>query len=270
MSEINENKIEQSENNIPEFPEPEENISVTDAMTGVLTEPSDTFEEVRKSRRSTYWMLPLIILSVITVLAAFLVVNDEDLYSEIKELQMSAVKKNFDKSVEQGSMSREEADSQLEKTENMFSKSSPLFWVSTLAGPIFGIFISFFVRGLVLWGGVKIFGGIAGYLKILSVLGLAGMVDIIQTVLNTVLAIIMGRLMVHIGPLLFITKDMVGDSAFKFLAHFDIFNFWWIYLVGIGIAIVSGIKKWQGLLIVLTLWILWSVLSSFLSFSFLG
>src|SRR5438876_4971172 len=222
--------------------EPVEELSVTDAITGVFTEPGDTFEAVKASPKRNYWILPIIILIVISIASAYLVTHDEELYSQINDKQIKAAKERFDEAVKSGKITQEKANEQMDQMEKGFNKSNPIFLVFTIAGPIVSVFISFFFRGAVFFGAAKLFKGTAGFMSVLSVLGLASIIDSIQTIIDTVLAIIMGKLQVNIGPVLLVTAESVGENMYKFLAHLDIINFWFFAVIAIGLARVSSLK----------------------------
>jgi hypothetical protein len=250
--------------------QPAEDISLTDAMTGVYTEPAATFEAVKNSKKRSYWVVPTILLIVITLVASFLVINDEELYSEIKTMQTKAAKERLEESVKDGKMSQEQMDQSLEQMEKFMDKSSPFFLISAILGPIFGGLVILFFRGLVLWGVLKIFKGTASYMLVICTLGLASMIDMISAVINTVLAIVMGKLTVNIGPALFITKDMVGESMAKLLGHFDLIAIWCLIVLGIGLGAVSNLKSSKTIPVVFALWLIWIVLVSFLNIPFAG
>ncbi len=247
-----------------------EDISLSDAMTGVFSEPGATFEAVKNSKKRSYWLVPTIILIIFSLAASFLVLNDEELYSEIKTMQTDAVKKRMDEAVKEGKMTQEQAQENLDRTEKFMDKSSPFFLISAILGPIIGGFIILFIRGLVLWGVLKMFKGAASYMLVICVLGLTGLIDVISTVINTVLAIVMGKLTVNIGPALFVTKESVGESMAKFLGHFDLLAFWYLIVLGIGLAAASNLKSSKTIPIVFVLWLIWICLASFLSIPFMG
>ncbi len=267
----------ENEQNIPEQPVNEgfeetqerEELSVTDAITGVFTEPGETFAEIKNYPKKNYWILPIIILVVISIASAFMVTHDEELYSQIKDKQTKAAKERFDEAVKSGSMTREQANDQMDKMDKGFNKSNPIFLVFTIAGPIVSTFIIFFFRGAVFFVVLKIFKGTAGFMSILSVLGLASIIDSLQTIIDTVLAIIMGRLQANIGPLLLVTSESVGENMYKFLAHLDVFNFWFFAIVATGLAKVSGLKNSQTMPVVFGLWLIWICLTSFMKLPFM-
>jgi hypothetical protein len=245
-----------------------ENISLADAAAGVLTEPGTTFDELKASTRRNYWIVPIIILAVITVIATFLVLNDEDLSSEIHTLRREAVKEQLDKAVKEGKMTQEKMDEVMEQQEKMFGKSSPLFLVFAAIGPVTMIFIALFFRGLVLWGAVKLFKGGASYMLVICVLGLASIIDSIQMIVNTAMSILMGKLNASISPALLFPAETVGKQLNMFLGHFDVFNIWYLIVIGFGLAKVSGLRNGQTMPVVFGLWLVWVAATTFLALPF--
>jgi len=247
---------------------PLQNISLSDCLAGVFSEPGSTFTEVKNSTRGSYWVWPMIILAVITALSAFIVMNDEELSSEIKTLQSKAMKEKLDEAVKSGAMTREQADEQIEKTQKFMGGG--MMAVFGIVGGVVSVLIFFLVKGLIYWGGFKIFKGSATFLNILNVLGIASIITSIQMIIDTVLAIFMGKLYVNIGPVLLFTEEAVGKSMYKFIANFDLINIWYLIVISIGFAKVSNLKSSISFPMVFGLWLIWIVLTSFVTTSFLG
>ena len=245
-----------------------QNISLSDSLAGVFSEPGETFTEIKKSTKGSYWIWPIIILAVITALSSFIVMNDEELSSEIKTTQSKAMKEKLDDAVKSGQMTREQADEQIEKAQSMMGGG--LFAVIGVAGGVISILIFFFVKGLIYWGGFKIFKGTATFVNIMNVLGIASIITSIQMILDTVLAIFTGRLYINIGPVLFFTEEAVGKSMYKFIANFDLINIWYLVIIAIGFAKVSDLKSSVTFPMVFGLWLIWVILTSFVTTSFLG
>lgn len=247
---------------------PVENISLGDAMAGVFSEPGETFEAVKSSTKKNYWLVPLLILIVITMLSSFLAMRDEELSSEIRDKQKQAVKERLDEQVRSGNMTREQAEQQMAATDKMFSGSMMI--VFAMIGSFFGLAVFFFLKALINWGGLKIFKGTATYTDNMNVLGLASLITSIQMVINTVMAIIMGKLMVNIGPVLFVTEEAVGKNMYTLLANIDLFNFWYLIVLGIGLAKVSNLKTSVTMPFVFVLWLAWVLLASYGPLGFLA
>jgi hypothetical protein len=247
-----------------------ESIGLSDAITGIFTEPGETFTSVKATSKKNFWLIPILIFIVLSIVSRYLAMNDEELYSEVKTKQTEAVKKRLDDAVKEGKMSKEQADERMGQMEKGFNKSSPIFILSITLGPAIFIFVFLFLKGLILFGALKIFKGAITYMQVITVLGLASIIDSIQTIIDTVLAIITGRLMANIGPILIFSKDSLSKELNTLVGHFDVFNIWYLILVGIGLAAFSGLKNKQTIPVVFALWLIWVCLTSFLNLGFFG
>src|SRR4030095_4414957 len=248
-----------SEVNIPE--QPAENIALGDAIAGIFSEPGETCTAVKQSTKKNYWLIPIIIVIVISIISSFLVLRDEELISEIQATQKQAMKERLDKMVKEGKMTQEQADQQIEQAQKFMG--GKMMMIFGLVGSIFGVLIFFFLKGLIYWGGLKIFKGSAGYTDVLDVLGLSGIITAIQLIVDSVLAIVMGKLLVNIGPVLLVNKETIGSNMYTFLANFDLINIWYLVVVGIGLARVSQLKTSKTMPFVFGLWLIWALLTSF-------
>lgn len=240
--------------------ESEPNITLGDALAGVFTEPGDTFASVKNSTKKNYWLIPLLILIVVSILSSVMVMNDEELSSEIKIKQRKAAKERIEEAVKSGSLSREQADQQLEQTDKMFGGG--MFMVFGIIGALFMVLLAFFFKALVYWGGLKIFKGSGSYLDMMNVLGLAGIITAIQMAVDTALAILMGKLMMNIGPVLLVSEESLGKSMYLLMANMDLINIWYLVVVGIGLAKVSNLKNSVTIPFVFVLWLVWVLLTT--------
>ena len=236
-------------------------ISLGDAMAGVFSSPGETFTEVKRSSKKNYWLVPLLIVIVISIISSFLVMRDEELSSAIMDKQKTAMKEKMDEAVKEGKMTREQADQQMEQSAKFMSGS--MMMVFAMVGSFFGILLIFFLKALLYWGGMKIFKGTASFSDILNVIGLTGIITAIQLVIGTVLAILTGKIMVNIGPVLLFSEEAVGKNIHTLLANFDLINIWALIVTGIGLAKVSNVKTSASMIFVFGLWIVWVLLTSF-------
>lgn len=258
------------QNQVPETTASEtaQDFTLTDALSGVFTEPGNTFLEIKRSKINTYWIIPIIIFAVITGISSFLVLNDEELSADIKKQQIDAMKEQFDKAVKEGKMTREEANEQLDKSQKMFSGG--MFMIFGLIGGTVSVIVFFFLKALVYLGVFKLFKGTAGYVNIMNVLGVASIISSVQMIIDTVLAIFMGKLFVNIGPVLLFSQEQLGKQMYTFVANFDLLNIWYLTVVGIGLAKVSNVKTSISVLTVFALWLIWILLTSFGPLNFMA
>lgn len=248
---------------------PVENITLGDAMAGIFSEPGETFEAVKNSTKKNYWLIPLLIVIVVTILATFLVMRDEELSASINEKQSKAMEEQFDKAVKEGKMTREDANKQIEQSKKFMS--GPMMLVIGTGFSLIMVLVFFFFKSLLYWAGLKPFKSIALYTDVMNVVGLAGLITAIQTVVNTVIAVVTGKLMANIGPSLFLSEASMGKQMYALFAHMDVLNFWYLIILGIGLARVSNVKSSITFSLVLILWIIWVMLTTFGPFgSFAG
>jgi hypothetical protein len=251
-------------------PKANEDISVSDAITGVITEPGDTFESVKNSSKRNYWIVPTIIFIVVSLIASYLIMNDEELFSEIKAKQMQAAKDQLEQQVKSGNLTREQMNEQIDRMDSFFKKGSIFFLITSTIGPLFTIIILLFLKSLIFWSMIKLLKGVVSYMLVVCVVGLLNIIASIQGVIDTVLAIITGTLTANIGPALLVTEENVGQPMMKLLSHLDILNFWYFILLGIGLAKISNLKSGITIPAVFALWFVWIVLTSFLKIPFVG
>lgn len=254
--------------------EPQENpaeinpeIRLLDAVSGVFTEPGETFSVIGKQQiKRNYWPIPLVILIVVSVLSSLLVMNDEEIASSIKEKQKKTMQEQFDKLVREGKMTREEANQKIEANEKMFSGT--LFIIFGLVGAFISTIIFFFLKSLIYFGALRLLKSIVNFTTVLNVVGLAGLISCIQILVNTVLAVFTGKIAANLGPLLFLQTESFGKEVYVLLASVDLLNFWYLGVLGIGLAKVSSFKTSTTLGIVITLWLIWVMLVAFGPFKF--
>ncbi|MGH2575924.1 MAG: hypothetical protein ACRDFC_09530, partial [Ignavibacteria bacterium] len=66
-----EENLETSQGSEPNKESPSgENITLSDAMTGVITEPGETYEAVKNSTKKNYWLIPILILIVVYLISS--------------------------------------------------------------------------------------------------------------------------------------------------------------------------------------------------------
>lgn len=247
-----------------------EDIAVSDAMTGVITEPGETFESIKISSKRNYWVWPIIISVVIAIIAGYLITHDNELYSEINTKQLKAARESMETAVKEGKMSQEQMNQQMEATEKMMNPNNPFFMILAALGPTFSIFALLFFMSLIYWLILKALKSRAGYMLVVCVVGLASIISAIQAIINTVLAIVTGNLRANAGLGLIATSELAENSLYKLLSHVDIFTIWYLIVIGIGLAKVSDLKSSKTMPVVFGLWLIWVLAASFLKIGFLG
>lgn len=244
-----------------------ENISVTDAITGVISDPSDTFTTIRATPKKHYWVLPYVILAIASLISTFLFYQDEQLIGNLVDVQREKIRESIEKSVEKGDMTREQGNQAIETAEKFSDPRKPLMkiigFVSALLVPvIFGLLLS-----LVYLIVLKIMKAEFDYINIINVLGLSSTVLAVGSILSIVLSIVLGKLS-SVSLSLVLTESVAGKFLHTLVSKFDVFSIWYFILVAIGISKIAKIKSSTAYSIVLGVWIIYIIITTVLTSAF--
>jgi hypothetical protein len=90
-------------------------LGFSDKVIGVFTEPAALFEDLSSQKpRVTDWAVPLLLIILLAIGSQFIVMNTPSLRQAAIEKRMDAVADYFDNLIEEGQMTQEIADRQLE------------------------------------------------------------------------------------------------------------------------------------------------------------
>jgi hypothetical protein len=230
--------MDTSEQNITPQENQFEEMSHTDKMIGIFTEPSSTFENIsRFPIKTADWFLPMIILFLLVSLTQIVVMSNEEIYYQARQKQKEQIQKTFDDMVERGQMTREQANQQMEAAEErMVMGRGPVGWIlQTVSILIFG-FIVFLLVVLIHFLFSKFtFKGIGSYKSALVANGLTAYISMIQIVLAAVLAMAFGRLMNDVSVASLANIDKTTFTGF-ILGKVDPFSIWAYSVVSIGLS----------------------------------
>lgn len=264
MNEENNLKKPESQNQFtPETSSSIGPISVTDAITGVFTEPGETFKTIASTRKKNYWLIPVIICVIIGIISVFLFRSDEELMSKVMDKQYKKVEQQMEERVKSGKMSREEANTALERTQKFMDPKGTFVLITSYAGAVVGQFILLFILALVYLLVLKILKADFKFINILNVVGLSMLIYAIGSIIGTVLSVIIGDLS-SLSFGLIIKEDMVGLNAAGLISKIDLFSVWFYSVISIGLSKISNAKPVVITIIVFALWILYAIITSLL------
>jgi hypothetical protein len=233
-------------------------ISFGDIVMNIFASPAEAFEGIRTSpARASVWVIPLIILLLLSSASIWMVFSNDTLRSQALEAQ----KERIQEQARTGQISQERADQTLEGMERgggMMAAIGIVFASITIA-------IVFFVTALVLWligkFALKAEGGYGKYLELwgasqwIGVLG--GIIALLLIVaLNSVYAAPSGALAV-------LQNFNRLDTTHRLLSSLNIFSIWQMIVVGIGLAKYAGKPSGTGIGVALGLWVIWVLVSVF-------
>lgn len=255
---------EDSQNNLQE----EIELSHTDKLVGVFTEPAKTFESISKFQIKTIdWLLPFSVLLIAVILSTFVAMSNPQVKADAIEKRLEDIRKDLDKQVAEGKLSKEEANQRLEMIESQVEKMSGTIGmvIQSVSILIFGFIIFFIVCGayfLVIKFGLKDQGT---YKHVLAASGLTAYIGIIQVALATILTLVFNRVVQDVSAASLLNYDKSTIAGFL-LAKVDVISIWSYVVLSIGLAKLfksENLKKY--LITIFGIWIGWGLIMFFLA-----
>jgi hypothetical protein len=139
-----------------------------------------------------------------------------------------------------------------------------------IAAPIYGIPIAFFIVAVLLHLIFSLFQGETTFKKVFSVVVYSYIPSIFSSIIGILLLLTRKVNEVPIEELvksnisiLFVQKEM-PKFLWNLSQSIDIFSIWAVILLGIGMAAISKLKQRTSYIIVISMWIVWILISAFL------
>ncbi len=248
--------------------QPEEiELSHSDKMIGVFSEPATTFEKIAKFPLKTVdWLLPIIILLFLVIVTQIIVTSNSEIYYQIKEKQIARVQETFDEMVKKGQMTQDQADQQMNNVRDRFAKGRGItaYIFQSVSILIFGFIIFFIISGVFFLFSRFVFKGEGSYVSAMIASGLPAYISMIQVILAAILSLIMGRLLQDVSLASLMDVDKSTFTGF-ILGKLDVISIWAYAITSIGLAKLFGSKSTtKYYILVFGLWILWGLLIFFL------
>ena len=226
-----------------------EPMSALSGVLKVLFQPRVVFASLQSKPN---WVLPLVIFLVLTVVATVI------LYPIILSDILANISSNPDFTEEQRGTAVEQVTSRL---------SLPVIAVPGILYQAFAFFaiaaVFFFVANILL-------GGEGKFVQMLSVTGLSLLVSIPEDLIKVPMILAKKTMKIHTDLALFLPSSMEDNLFYNLLSHLDIFNFWKVYLIGLGMAVLYKFSLKKSMTAGFVVWGVYiltaSMLGKFLSF----
>ncbi len=254
-NEINE-QLEQAEHG--------EELSHSDKMIGVFTEPAKTFEHTAKfPPRTKDWVVPLLIFFFVIAVIRMAAMMNEEVFFEAKQKQIDSI----ESMVENGTLSREDGDTAIESIdEQMEFMQGPVGWVITIATTMIFGFIVFFILVGIYFLGVKWFlNGEGGYSSALVANGLTAYISIVQYIIVGILTMAFSTIVNDTSLAALLGSDRTTIAGFL-LAKIDPFSIWAYTVLSIGLSkMFKSQSTGKYYVLVFSLWIVGGLLLFFVA-----
>ena len=205
-------------------------INTFKRLTGVITNPVATFEDIRQ--RPDY-LVPIILMLLTSIIAASIITP-------------IALDKTFEELSEKSPEAADRVDAM-----------RPVGYIMGMVGAA--------VVPLIVWvimtALIHVFSGLAGgegeFKPLLSVLGYAGIPAYLKAIVTAIVAFVGGTHQPKLGlDLLFKPENNVGKIINVVLANIEILNLWYIALVIVGISVAKEMSRKQAVIS----WAIWWVI----------
>jgi hypothetical protein len=233
---------------------PAPGLSQLQRVSNVFTAPSKTFEDIKRGNKS--WWMPFIIFTLVGYILFAAVVTKIGM-QQVVDNQIHLNPKQEEKLAQAPPEQREmSAKISLYITEGIFI-ANPLLLLAILA-----------LGSLGLWGTINFaFGGKATYGSIFAVWMYAGLPGILKVLLGVIVIFagtapesfnIKNYAPTNLGA--FLNPLETNAALYSLASAIDITTIWTLVLLGIGTAMVAGVKRTSGYIAVCGWWAIFVII----------
>jgi hypothetical protein len=247
-------------------------MSFTEKLVNVFASPGELFENVRLTPRTpSNWIIPVVIMIVVAIAMQQIIMNNPSLSAQTKALIDKATNERLDKEVQAGKKTPEQAEQEREQIEKFTNPSSPVRIIMGAVSVAVFMPVILFLISLVYWLlGRTAMHATAPYMKVVEVVGLTLLIGAVESVVTTAMAVGLDSL--HAGPNLavFLSDFDFNNKLHMALAKVNLFTIWSLLVTGIGLSRLFQRDLPKVLVLIFSLWILWSAFTVFTGFMSFG
>jgi hypothetical protein len=231
-------------------------LSQMQRVTYTFSAPSKTFEDIKRGNKS--WWMPWLIMAIVGYLL-FAAVATKIGMQTVVDNQMHLQPKQEER-LAQASPDQRELSNKIAVgiTEGVF-----------IANPVL-LIVGIFVLSLGLWGTMNfVFGGKAKYMSIVSAWFYAGLPGIVKVLLGIIVIYagatpetynIKNFAPTNLGA--FLNPLETNAGLYAFATSMDVITIWTLVLLGMGVAIVAGVKRTSGYIAVFGWWLIFVLIGA--------
>jgi hypothetical protein len=211
-------------------------------VVGIFTSPRETFKSI--DQKPT-WLVPFLIVVILSVVMQFLVM-DIGMKDQIARME-----------------ARNTPAAQIEAMQSRME--GPWKYIGVAFVPVAILAVWAVLAGILLFGGNTMMGGETKFKKVFSVMAWSSLVGMVGQILKTFLILSKGtsRGVVTSLAILLPTPEL-GEKTpilYRFLSRFDLFTIWELIIWIIGLAVIYRFETKKSAMLVLSLWVIWVLIS---------
>jgi hypothetical protein len=241
----------------PTVPEPQPEVarppstSLAARLLNIFAVPGEVFDEVKAAPTSALnWLVPVLCLAVVGVLSAVIIFSQPAIQQQIREQQA----KKMDQVVKSGKMTQADADKALAMMDKFTGPT--MMKIFGAVGGVVGSFVHVFWWAFILWLlGRWLLKAPLEFPKTLEVAGLASMIAILGGLVSLLLTVSLTRIGAT-PSLALVVKDFdLTRKSHLFLGAANLFSFWLVALMALGLAKLAGVPWLKAAFPVFTYWL---------------
>ncbi len=216
----------------------EEELSHSDKMIGIFTEPAKTYERIAQYPPKTMdWFFPVLLMLVLVIISQFLMMGNKELYYQMKQKQLDRIQKNLKEQVDSGRLTQQQANDQMNMIQDRMDQPPSVVQkiIQAVGILIVGFIFFFIVSGIYFLFAKFVLKGDGTYASALVANGMTSYIAMIGIVIAAILAISMGRVLQDTSLASFLDTDKSTFAGWIF-AKIDVFTIWAYALLSIGLA----------------------------------
>ncbi len=218
-------------------PQEEKTMGGASKVINTFFEPKGVFESLKIKPT---WLTPFLIVIVLAMGSFYYT------YPFIMDQQIQKIQEN----------ERIPEEQKQAIIETMKEVDHPPLWQLAMP-PVFGLVVLVLVAAILYLVFNVIMGGDSNYRSVLSVYSYSGLVQVASMVVKFPLIMIKGNLNVQTSLALLLSPDAKDTFLYGVLSSFDVFNFWQVILVSIGMGVMYKYSTKKAFTAVFILWIIW-------------
>lgn len=238
-------------------------MSLAGRLFNIFATPGEVFEQIKPARVSNAnWLVPGIILIAVSWLCSTLIFSQEFVQQQMRDMTDQAI----DKQVEKGKLNEQQA----EQARAVGTKFAGI--IAKVAGYALPVLIGLVVPfwgGLIIWlVGTQALHGDFSYMKGVEVAGLAGMVNVLDSIVRTLLILIMSNFLVSPSLALLVKNFDPQNTVHGLLAALNVMTFWVLAVRSVGLARLSATSFGKAAAWIFGIWVLQTALLTGISLGF--
>jgi hypothetical protein len=233
--------------------------SLTARLTNIFVAPGEVFDAIKTgSSAAENWIVPLSLTIIVGIVHALVVFSQPSVVQNMRNAQEQALQQQ----VARSQVTQKAADQARAMQEKIFNPA--LLKVLGILGTLILNPMLLFLLATIFWLlGRFVFKGDFSYMQAVEATALSGLINGLGAIVTMLLVIITGTIAVNPGPILLVLGHFDPNNNFhKLLAALNFFNLWYVAVLAVGLARLSGTSFVKAAAWFYGLWYgLWAVLA---------